>query len=142
MRRSDTSNSRELSIPSADEFVRLRSSSDPVEYHRAAHGHAELEVWWEVIRRFPEMRFWVAHNKTVPIEVLDMLASDPDDAVRTMVASKGKVTSEILRKLARDPNEGVRRHVVTHRDAPQDVLEALTTDSWDVIAGEARRRLG
>jgi len=75
-------------IESAEEFVRLRSSVDPAEYHRAAQEEASESTWLEVIDRFPDMRFWVAHNKTVPLSVLEILRHDPDDRVRHMVTSK------------------------------------------------------
>ena len=42
-------------IESADEFRRLRESDDPAEYLRAAHEPARLDVWREVIARFPEL---------------------------------------------------------------------------------------
>lgn len=75
-------------IESAEEFVRLRISDDPAEYNRAAHDEASESTWREVIERFPDMRFWVAQNKTVPLSVLEILRQDPDDKVRHMVTSK------------------------------------------------------
>ncbi|MGO4249462.1 hypothetical protein AB4Y87_19790 [Paenarthrobacter sp. RAF54_2] len=79
-------------IQSAAEFVRLRSSEDPAEYHRAAHEEADVSVWLDVIDKYPDMRFWVAHNKTVPLEILELLASDPDVRVRSFVATKERST--------------------------------------------------
>lgn len=75
-------------IESADEFVRLRSSEDPAEYQRAAREEAAESTWLEVIDRFPDMRFWVAQNKTVPLSVLEILRHDADERVRSMVTSK------------------------------------------------------
>jgi Leucine rich repeat variant len=46
------------------------------------------QVWYEVIDRFPDMRFWVAHNKTIPLEILERLRTDPDDKVQEMVRRK------------------------------------------------------
>jgi hypothetical protein len=74
-------------IASAEEFVRLRTSDDPADYGRAAHDEATEETWREVIKRFPEMRFWVAQNKTVPLNILEELRMDPDERVRSMVES-------------------------------------------------------
>jgi hypothetical protein len=76
-------------IESAEEFRRLRESENPEEYGRAAHDEAPIEVWLEVIRRWPDMCFWVAQNKSVPLEVLETLANDPDWRVRDMVSRKG-----------------------------------------------------
>jgi len=75
-------------IESAAEFVRLRSSDSPEEYHRAAHDSAPEEVWFDVIENHPDMRFWVAQNKTVPLAVLEVLRNDPDERVQWMVRSK------------------------------------------------------
>jgi hypothetical protein len=63
-------------------------SDAPQEYRRAAHEEASLEVWREVIRDQPDMRFWVAQNKTVPLEIPEELRWDPDERVRWMVRSK------------------------------------------------------
>lgn len=75
-------------IDSADDFVRLRTSDDPADYNRAATEEAAENTWLDVIERFPEMRFWVAQNKTVPLSVLEVLRHDPDENVRHMVTSK------------------------------------------------------
>lgn len=75
-------------IESAEEFVRLRTSSDPSGYGRAAQDEATVETWRDVIARFPDMRFWVAQNKTVPLVILEELRSDPDERVRSMVRAK------------------------------------------------------
>ncbi|MGH3738668.1 MAG: hypothetical protein ACRDT6_24145 [Micromonosporaceae bacterium] len=75
-------------IDSAEEFVRLRTSEYPAEYNRAAQDEAAESTWRDVIERFPDMRFWVAQNKTVPLSVLEMLRHDPDERVRDMVTSK------------------------------------------------------
>ena len=87
-------------ISTAEEFVRLRTSDNPQEYSRAASEHAERAVWLDIVGRFPEMRIWVAHNKTVPIEVLDVLAHDLDPAVRLAVAMKNKLSDDLFLLLA------------------------------------------
>lgn len=77
-----------LVIESADEFVRLRTSPDPEEYRRAAHEEATEQTWTEVIERYPDMRSWVAHNKTVPLSILEILRYDADEQVRLTVTGK------------------------------------------------------
>jgi len=54
-------------IESAQEFYRLRTSEVESEYTRAAEAAASIDVWMEVIRLYPDMRQWVAHNKTVQL---------------------------------------------------------------------------
>lgn len=69
-------------IISAEEFVRLRTSQNPEEYNQAAHDSASDEIWLEVIENYPDMRKWVAHNKTISNRIIEVLASDAGDHVR------------------------------------------------------------
>ena len=75
-------------IESADEFVRLRLSDDPQEYGRAASDEAAEATWLDVIERFPDMRVWLAQNKTVPLTILEVLGEDPDERVVWTVRRK------------------------------------------------------
>ena len=128
-------------IESADEFRRLRESDDPEEYRRAAHEPAPLEVWHAVMARFPKLREWVAHNKTVPAEVLAQLADDADPRVRATVATKRKLAPELQLRLASDPDESVRERLAWNARATRAALECLAADSWAVVAAHARARL-
>lgn len=79
-------------IDSAEEFVRLiqnaSRSADREEQRRAVMEVAPIEVWFEVIERFPDMKMWVARNKAVPLEILEVLRRDPDEAVVDVVKQK------------------------------------------------------
>jgi hypothetical protein len=116
-------------INSAEEFVRLRTSEDRAEYEKAAYDSATLEVWHEVLSRYPDMRKWVAVNKTVPLEVLSILARDEDVDVRWMVAMKRKLSAELFDLLSRDSDETVRVRIAYNRlaeDPSELVREALS----------------
>lgn len=102
---------------------------------------ASLDVWTELIECHPETRVWVAHNKTVPLGILRVLASDPDSAVRHAVAMKRKLTPEILEGLAADSHESVRLQVARHRRTPRSVLERLRVDDWSAVRDLARGRI-
>jgi len=128
-------------IESVEEFIRLRASEDQIEYERAAHDEAPGSVWLDVIRRFPEYRFWVAHNKTVPVSILEILASDSDERVRSMVARKGKLSPELVAFLAQDSCESVRASTARHRNASPEVLSALAHDSSPIVREIAIRRI-
>lgn len=128
-------------IESAEEFVRLRFSDDPVEYGRTSSEPAPIEVWMEIVERCPETRFWVAHNKTVPLEILRVLAADADPRVRWMVATKRKLTAEILAQLAADADESVRMAVARHKRTPRTVLEELLSDDWSEVREMAGNRI-
>jgi len=134
-------------IVSAEAFVRLRTSQDPADQRRATHEPAELGVWLEVIDRHPEMKSWVVHNKTVPLEVLCILADDQDPRIRRDVLRKNKVLSRnkidrpLVEKFARDPDEEVRADLAENRDVPRDILERLAEDLSSWVYVKARERL-
>lgn len=126
-------------IQSAEEFVALRTSSDPAEYWRAAHESATDTIWLDVIDRFPEMRKWVAHNKTTSATVLERLAHDSDPEVRSQVAMANRLNVDLLRSLATDPEEAVRARVAHHKHAPVDLLESLRHDESSIVRDAAER---
>ena len=129
-------------ISSAAEFCRLRESENPEEYHRAAHEEAPIEIWIEVVKRRPDMRFWVAQNKTVPFEVLEILASDADCRVRDMVARKRKITEAIALKLAEDPDETVRAALAINRKLPASALAKLQRDQSPLVIATLEKQNG
>jgi len=128
-------------IDTAEEFVRLRTSNVEAEYHRAAHEAASVDVWHEVVAKYPDMRVWVAHNKTIPLEILDVLAKDSNGYVRHAVAMKNKLTPELLEQLSHDADESVRMAVARHRKVPIYVLEQLTKDKQMIVAEVALEEL-
>lgn len=128
-------------ISSAEEFVELRRSERQEEYLRATQESAPREVWLEVIQRFPDMRFWVAQNKTVPVEVLAVLAHDLDSRVRAMVAMKNKLTDELFALLAIDQDDSVRARLAYNKKVPSGILQRLSRDRSQVVSAAARERL-
>lgn len=129
-------------ISSADEFVRLRRSNDPTEYSRATHEEAPEHVWLAVIENFPDLREWVAHNKTVPMSVLDVLAQDPNAGVRCAVATKRKLSAELQRKLATDVDSSVRARVAYNPKCEFELLELLAQDSDSIVRDAAETQMG
>jgi hypothetical protein len=126
-------------IASAEQFVAWLTSAD--RDRRAAQSAVTFEVWLEAIERYPELRFWVAQNKAVPVSILEILAGDEDARVRWMVAQKGKASPDILRQLATDPADSVRMRVALNAKTPQIVLASLLQDPWDEVAKIAQARL-
>ena len=126
-------------IESAEQFRSLRESGAPNEYHRAAHDEASLEVWLDVVSGMPTMRFWVAQNKTIPVEVLEVLAKDPDSQVREMVARKRKLPESLQFKLATDFDSSVRSALACNRSLASLVREKLTKDEDELVREAARR---
>jgi hypothetical protein len=128
-------------ISSAEEFVELRTSEVEAEYVRAATDDIPESVCLDVIARYPTMRRWIAHNKTVPQSILRILADDPDHDVRFFVAMKRKTDPEILRKLAQDTYESIREQIALNPKTPHSVLKLLVNDQVERIAETALQRI-
>jgi hypothetical protein len=128
-------------ILSAEEFYRLRTSALQGEYERAASEDAPIEVWLEIISSMPEMKEWVAHNKTVPIEILEKLAKDSDSRVRFVVATKRKLPAALQIQLAKDADDGVRDRIARNKNATKSALHVLAKDNQIRIREKAAERL-
>ncbi|QRR10924.1 hypothetical protein FPJ27_32885 [Burkholderia sp. MS455] len=124
-------------IKSAEEFVALRGSQIKDEYDRAASDEAPVSVWRDVISRFPEYRKWVAHNKTVPLEILQELCQYESE-IRRQVAVKRKLSGEIFELLAKDLDSVVRQGVASNKKTPLSILDALMRDEDEDVARVAR----
>jgi len=127
-------------ISSVNEFAQLRSSQIKEEYDRASHEDASLEVWQDVIENYPELRKWVAHNKTVPLEILQELCKF-DVEVRFLVASKRKLSQKLFELLSVDPDPTVRQQIASNKKTPIDILEKLSTDKDEDVARVAKFNL-
>jgi len=107
----------------------------------AAWDEAPLEVWLEVIEKYPDMREWVAHNKTIPVEIMEILADDTDENVRFTVAMKNRLPENLQLKLARDPDSSVRNRIVYNKKATLRALMMLLNDDEEDIRKLARKRI-
>ncbi len=120
---------------------RLRTSNIQEEYNRSAHEEAPIEVWEKVIQNYPEMKEWVAINKTVPVEILEQLSNDVDVKVRFTVAMKRKLPESLQLKLVNDDESSVRERLVYNAKATKKVLEVLSNDCENRIKERAVERL-
>lgn len=127
-------------INSAEEFVALRSSDAKSEYDRAAQDEASAEVWNEVIERYPEYRKWVAHNKTVPVEILAKLV-EYDAGVRVFVAMKRRLPGDLFERLSKDPEATVRQTIAANAKTPIEILRNLAMDEDEDVARIARHNV-
>ena len=132
-------------IRSAEEFRCIRLSDEEQAIVRASREDAPVAVWREVIERWPDMRFWVAHNRTIPLEILECLSRDQDERTRKRVAMKRKLPLDIRWRLAHDPAASVVQTIIQNRTTPLDLVEHIrntTSDTWlrrlaDARIGEA-----
>ncbi|MCY9848353.1 hypothetical protein [Pectobacterium jejuense] len=115
-------------IESAEEFIALRSSDIKSEYDRSAMEEAPLDVWFDVLKKYPGYGKWVAHNKTVPLAILEALCSF-DEITRACVASKRKLSPALFERLSRDASRTVRVAIAANRKTPVEILERLLSDA-------------
>jgi len=130
----------EYPITSAKEFVRLRDSQIPQEYEQAAYRPISASVCREIIENYPEMKKWVIHNKTVPMEILEELSSDKNVNIRDAVLGK-KNSVTILEKLSSDPEPHIRFLVAGKPNTALDILKRLAMDPEPNVRIRAQRRL-
>jgi HEAT repeat protein len=128
-------------IETVAEFVRLVESGDSAERKRSAWEDAPTSVWLELVNDHSTMRFWVANNRTVPNEVLRILAHDTDWRVRNRVASKASCPEDILELLSSDDHDSVVSSVAGHPHTSSDALRRLATHEWEQVRAKAIRQL-
>ena len=131
-------------IRSAEEFVALRDSDIKAEYDRSAMEEAPVAVWREVIEKFPDHRRWVAHNKTVPVEILEVLC-EFDASTRWFVARKRKLSTTLFERLSQDKDSDVRVAICANKKTPLEILKRLLQDANEdvtrVAAKHYKRRI-
>jgi hypothetical protein len=128
-------------IRSVAEFVYLRNSEDAEDQTRATIDAADDSVWLAVIKHHPDLRKWVAHNKTVPLSIVRLLIDDPDPSTRSWVARKRKLDRAMFVALVVDADSSVRHALCTNAKIPPDLLRRLAEDSDPWVAQEATQRL-
>lgn len=128
-------------IKDAEEFYRLRNSELPEEYNRAANESAELETWLDVIEKYPDMKVWTIHNKTIQIEILEKLVKDADPDVRSAIARKRKITDKIIRLLSNDTDENVKYSLICNTKIGLEHLKNISTDGSDWFKNELQKKI-
>ncbi|MGV3538781.1 MAG: hypothetical protein ACO1OQ_03165 [Rufibacter sp.] len=128
-------------IESSEHFKKLRLSEDLEEQRLSALESADTEVWYEVINKYPELTEWVVANKTVPMGVLEHLATDPDSKVRYAVARKGKINDKIFNLLKSDPDETVRHSLLNNTKLSLEKKRQIEVNDSDWLTQELNLKI-
>lgn len=128
-------------INSAEEFKRLRESEIQDEYHRAATDKASIDIWNEVLTKYPYLAFWVAQNKTIPLEVLYTLADNENADVRCMVARKRKIDDILFEKLKEDIDESVRHALICNTKLSIENKQQIKTSDSEWLEKELKEKV-
>jgi len=125
-------------INSAEEFIELINSDDPASRMRAGTESASSSVWFDVIKKYPKFKVWVARNRAVPKEVVDILCVDSDPMVRHAISTKYPLDIELYSKLAKDKDESIRSSLAYNRGFPLSLLKEMAeSDSSDFVKKNA-----
>lgn len=128
-------------IETADEFARLRNSDQIDEQTRATHDSADINVWLDVINKFPDLKTWIIHNKTIQIEILELLSTDKNSEVRSAVARKRKINDKIFQALSADHDENVRFALICNTNLSVDKIKTIKVDDSNWLTQQLTDRL-
>ena len=128
-------------IISAEEFLRLRTSDLQEDQFRASTDTADISVWLDIIQNHPDFKVWVVHNKTIPLEILSLLARDRDPNVRSAVAGKRKIDENIFNLLSTDPDESVRYALICNTNLSKDSLLSIQVDDSEWLQLALKEKL-
>ncbi|MGK9172783.1 hypothetical protein KXR87_06095 [Yokenella regensburgei] len=125
-------------INSPEEFIELRNSDTFVKYNRASTEEAPISVWNEIIAKNPEMRVWVARNRTIPREIIGRLSKDNDPLVRDAICSKYPLDIDIYLLFSRDLDEGIRTRLTYNKGLPLAILKEMSeNDPSDFVRSQS-----
>ncbi|WP_449567207.1 hypothetical protein [Lelliottia nimipressuralis] len=128
-------------INSPEEFIKLRNSNIPAEYNRAKIEDASIDVWFDLIQTYPDMRVWVARNKTIPRDIIVCLSKDSDPIVRHAICSKYPVDTDIYLLFSQDPDEGIRSRLTFNKKLPLSILKEMSeNDPSEFVRSQALDR--
>lgn len=128
-------------INSPEEFIKLRNSNIPAEYNRAKIEDASIDVWFDLIQSYPDMRVWVARNKTIPREIIVCLSKDSDPIVRHAICSKYPLDTDIYLLFSQDPDEGIRSRLTFNKKLTLSILKEMSeNDPSEFVRSQALDR--
>ncbi|MGS2871677.1 hypothetical protein [Enterobacter huaxiensis] len=125
-------------INSPEEFIELRNSDVSAKYNRTGTEEAPISVWNDLIEKHPEMRVWVARNRTIPREIIGRLSKDNDPIVRDAICSKYPLDMDIYLLLSKDSDEGIRARLTYNKGLPLAILKEMSeNDPSDFVRSQA-----
>jgi hypothetical protein len=129
-------------ISSKEEFFDLLENEPRDVRRRAVHDEAPTDLWLDIVRNHPDARRSVAWNKTIPNEIMEILARDSDWHVRCDIAQKRKASTAVLEELSSDSAPVVRATVASNPRTPEALLRRLLNDSEPSVRTAAAHNLG
>jgi len=123
-------------IKNSKEFIKLRESDNLEEQYRAGNDNADIKVWLDIIENYPNFKHWVIQNKTIQIEILEILCADKDSNIRAEVARKRKINDKIFNILSHDYDEKVRYALMCNTKLTIDEKQKIKVDDSLWLTGK------
>lgn len=127
-------------IENPGEFHRFWMSGNPMLRHKLTHDEASVETWRAIVMSLPEARSTVARNKTLPAEILVMLARDEDPLVREEVAGRRGIPVEAQMILVDDAVMLVRHRLAFNASVGDELRARLVEDRDPTVRSAASLR--
>ena len=128
-------------IHNASEFIDALENPESTDHSLIRFGTASIETWLEIVRHSEDAAVWVALNKTIPVEVIEVLANHASARVRRFAADKNRITPELIVLLSTDSDPSVRLRIANHKKTGAEILRQLLRDDWVEVVATARKRL-
>ncbi|WP_157632081.1 hypothetical protein [Variovorax sp. CF313] len=128
-------------IETAQEFVFLCCSKNDSDIARSLSEEASLDVWKDLIFNFKSHQIDVAQNRTIPSEVMRILAAQGDEVVRSILAEKRRLPPDLFDLLSKDPSSLVRKKVAANKKTSIDIVRGLVDDVDEEVARVAEFQL-
>jgi hypothetical protein len=83
-----------------------------------------------------DVKYALCNNSLISIDVLSILAKDPDNSIRCRVAKHLNCNAAILESLANDPDDAVRFAIARNKNASKEILMKLVNDKNKLVKEE------
>lgn len=104
-------------------------------------GDWPIEVWEVLIRDFPDLRYWAAHQLHCPEPIIRTLAAGGDWRSKARVAERRSLPPDLFEVFARDPDEVIRQRIACNQKTPLELVELLAGDPVESVARVAAYHL-
>ena len=128
-------------IETAQEFVFLCCSKNDSDIARSLSEEASLDVWTDLIFNFKSHQIDVAQNRTIPSEIMRILAAQGDEVVRSILAEKRRLPPDLFDLFSKDPSSLVRKKVAANKKTSIDIVRSLVDDVDEEVARVAEFQL-
>ena len=83
----------------------------------------------------------MAQNRTIPSEIMRILAAQGDEVVRSILAEKRRLPPDLFDLLSKDPSSLVRKKVAANKKTSIDIVRSLVGDVDEEVARVAEFQL-